>query len=176
MERPAKITQSRLTGGALRQEAERYHRDNPGIRARDLATALGVSEAELVASRGGDGVTRLDGDWGDMLRALNALGEVMALTRNEHCVHEKHGLYDEVSIGPGHGLVLNHDIDLRLFLSHWHFGFAVSEEVKSGLRHSLQFFDIGGTGCTRSMSRQNPARTPMTRWSIASMGPISRRN
>jgi putative hemin transport protein len=69
----------------------------------------------------------------------------MALTRNEHCVHEKHGVYDKVSIGPGHGLVLNHDIDLRLFLSHWRFAFAVSEEVKSGLRHSLQFFDIDGT-------------------------------
>ncbi|MFP4537632.1 MAG: ChuX/HutX family heme-like substrate-binding protein [Dichotomicrobium sp.] len=104
-----------------------------------------MSEAELVASRCGDGVTRLDGDWGEMLHALNALGEVMALTRNEHCVHEKHGVYDRVFIGPGHGLVLNHDIDLRLFLSHWHFAFAVAEQVKSGLCHSLQFFDIDGT-------------------------------
>jgi len=104
-----------------------------------------VSEAELVASRCGDGVTRLDGDWGDMLRALTRLGEVMALTRNEYCVHEKHGVYDAISIGPGHGLVLNHDIDLRLFVSHWHFAFAVSENVKSGLRHSVQFFDIDGT-------------------------------
>lgn len=138
-------TGSRLMGAALRDEAQRYRGENPGARARDMATALGVSEAELVASRCGAGVTRLDGDWGDMLRALTPLGEVMALTRNEHCVHEKHGVYDKISIGPGHGLVLNHDIDLRLFLSHWHSGFAVSEEVKSGLRHSLQFFDIDGT-------------------------------
>lgn len=138
-------TGSRLMGAALRDEAQRYRSENPGVRARDMATALGVSEAELVASRCGDGVTRLDGDWGDVLRALTPLGEVMALTRNDHCVHEKHGVYDKISIGPGHGLVLNHDIDLRLFLSHWHSGFAVSEEVKSGLRHSLQFFDIDGT-------------------------------
>ena len=138
-------TGSRLMGAALRDEAQRYRGNNPGARARDIATGLGVSEAELVASRCGDGVTRLDGEWGEMLRALSALGEVMALTRNEHCVHEKHGVYDKISIGPGHGMVLNHDIDLRLFLSHWHFGFAVSEEVKSGLRHSLQFFDLDGT-------------------------------
>ena len=137
-------TRQRLAGTELQVKADQFRRDNPGVRARDLSAALGVSEAELVASRCGDGVTRLEGDWGDMLRALNGLGEVMALTRNEHCVHEKHGIYDKVSIGPGHGLVLNHDIDLRLFLSHWHFGFAVSEEVKSGLRHSLQFFDIDG--------------------------------
>ena len=141
----AERTTDRLSGAELRAEVERYRQNNPGARARDIATALGVSEAELVASRCGDGVARLDGDWGDMLRALNALGEVMALTRNEHCVHEKHGVYDKISIGPGHGMVLNHDIDLRLFLSHWHFGFAVSEEVKSGLRHSLQFFDLDGT-------------------------------
>ena len=29
-------------------------------------------------------------------------------------------------------------------MSHWHFGFAVSEVVASGKRHSLQFFDIDG--------------------------------
>jgi len=141
----SETTRQRLAGAELRAKAGQFQRDNPSMRARDLAVALGVSEAELVASRCGDGVTRLEGDWGDMLRALTPLGEVMALTRNEHCVHEKHGIYDKISIGPGHGLVLNHDIDLRLFLSHWHFGFAVSEEVKSGLRHSLQVFDIDGT-------------------------------
>ena len=140
----SETTGQRLAGTALRAKAEQFRRDNPGMRARDMAAALDVSEAELVASRCGDGVIRLEGDWGEMLRALNALGEVMALTRNDHCVHEKHGIYDKISIGPGHGLVLNHDIDLRLFLSHWHYGFAVSEEVKSGLRHSLQFFDIDG--------------------------------
>ncbi len=141
----AERTSDRLSGAELRAEIERYRHNNSGARARDIATALGVSEAELVACRCGERVARIDGDWGDMLRALNALGEVMALTRNDHCVHEKHGVYDKISIGPGHGMVLNHDIDLRLFLSHWHFGFAVSEEVKSGLRHSLQFFDLDGT-------------------------------
>nr|MBX2804574.1 hemin-degrading factor [Hyphomicrobiales bacterium] len=45
----------------------------------------------------------------------------------------------------GHGIVLNHDIDLRLFMQHWHYGFCVQEEAKSGVRTSLQFFDRDGT-------------------------------
>ncbi|MDX2266149.1 MAG: ChuX/HutX family heme-like substrate-binding protein [Hyphomicrobiales bacterium] len=133
-----------LTGEALRQAHDRLRDASPGVRAREAAAQLGVSEAELVAARVGRGVVRLDVEFADVLRALPAVGEVMALTRNDHCVHEKHGAFDHVSIGPGHGLVLNHEIDLRLFMSHWRFGFAVTEEVASGLRSSLQFFDIDG--------------------------------
>lgn len=135
----------RLSGSALRAALQGAKSQTPNIRARDAAKALGVSEAELVACRTGDGVIRLETDFAEILRALPAAGEVMVLTRNEHCVHEKHGAFGKVSIGPGHGLVLNHDVDLRLFMSHWHHGFAVTEEVRSGLRISLQFFDIDGT-------------------------------
>lgn len=116
----------------------------PKLRARDLAAKIGVSEAELLNARTGEGVTRLVGDFADLIRGLTALGPVMALTRNEHCVHEKHGIYDKINIGPGHGIVLNHDIDLRLFIGHWRHAFAVTELVASGVRQSLQFFDIDG--------------------------------
>ncbi|WP_088347481.1 MULTISPECIES: ChuX/HutX family heme-like substrate-binding protein [Rhodomicrobium] len=136
---------ARLSGEALRQALALCKEKHPGIRARDAARELGVSEAELVACRVGNGVVRLDADFADVLRAAPSLGRVMVLTRNEHCVHEKHGVFDHVSIGPGHGIVLNHDVDLRLFMSHWRFGFAVTEEVQSGTRSSLQFFDIDGT-------------------------------
>jgi putative hemin transport protein len=136
----------KLRGRRLREAMEDHKATSPGLRARDMAKALHVSEAELVACRVGDGsVTRLEPDFGEILRAMPAVGEVMVLTRNEHCVHEKHGAFDHVSIGPGHGLVLNHDIDLRLFMSHWRYGFVVTEEVASGLRTSLQVFDIDGT-------------------------------
>jgi putative hemin transport protein len=89
-------------------------------------------------------VIRLEPEFAEILRAMPSVGEVMVLTRNEHCVHEKHGSFDHVSIGPGHGLVLNHDVDLRLFMSHWRYGFVVTEEVSSGVRTSLQVFDIDG--------------------------------
>ena len=136
---------TRLAGAALRAALAECRHNNPGIRTRDAARLLGVSEAELVACRTGDGVVRLEADFADILRAMPAVGEVMVLTRNEHCVHEKHGSFDHVSIGPGHGIVLNHDVDLRLFMSHWRHGFVVTEEVASGVRTSLQVFDIDGT-------------------------------
>jgi putative hemin transport protein len=109
-----------------------------------------VSEAELVATRAGEGVTRLEGRWIDILRDAESLGEVMALTRNDACVHEKTGQYRNVKSFDSHkmGLVLDEQIDLRLFLDHWHFGFAVETPwagAKDGIRRSLQFFDADGT-------------------------------
>jgi putative hemin transport protein len=68
------------------------------------------------------------------------LGRVMALTRNDSVVHERKGLYLAVSFQGPMGLVLGEDIDLRLFMMHWQYGFAVSENG----RCSLQFFAADG--------------------------------
>ncbi len=43
------------------------------------------------------------------------------------------------------GLIVGNDIDLRIFFSHWKFGFALTERLDSGFRRSLQFFDAQGT-------------------------------
>ena len=117
----------------------------PGLRPRDAADRLGVTEAELAASRCGDGVRRLDGPWGELVRELPGLGTVMALTRNESVVHEKVGRFRRISIFQNMGLVLDEDIDLRIFFNHWHSGFAVTEDTRSGRRRSLQFYDADGT-------------------------------
>ena len=69
----------------------------------------------------------------------------MALTRNEACVHEKIGPYTDVSINPGHGLVLGEKIDLRIFPAHWRYTLAPVEETVNGLRRSLQVFDASGS-------------------------------
>jgi putative hemin transport protein len=90
---------------------------------------------------------RLEGDWGRLLQRLPALGTVMTLTRNPHVVHEKVGRFETVTVNPGHGgigLVLGPDIDLRIFLRHWRYGFAVAKATKEGVRNSLQFFDETG--------------------------------
>ncbi|PWR23492.1 hemin-degrading factor [Zavarzinia compransoris] len=117
----------------------------PNLRARDLAARLGISEAELVALSCGDGTVRLTGPFGDILQRLPDLGPIMALTRNEQCVHEKVGRFDKVSVEGRMGLVLDPEIDLRVFLWHWHSGFALTEATKDGPRRSLQFFDADGT-------------------------------
>ena len=58
----------------------------------------------------------------------------MCLTRNDDCVHERHGRFEDVQVTGPHGLVLGPDIDLRLFLGQWTLGFAVREPLKGGER------------------------------------------
>lgn len=128
----------------LLDASRRLREQEPNLRARDVADRLGVSEAELVASRCGDGVTRLDGPWSALIEALPALGHVMVLTRNDSCVHEKKGTFANIEIGGVMGVVLDENIDLRLFLRHWAFGFALREESRGRWLQSLQFFDADG--------------------------------
>ncbi len=114
----------------------------PRLRVRDAAQRLAVSEAELVASV--PGTTRLRRDWAALLHALHEAGEVMALTRNDHCVHERHGSYEKVSVHGPMGLVLGEDIDLRLFLRNWVHALHVPAGQPGSPRGSVQVFDAAG--------------------------------
>lgn len=117
-----------------------YRAAEPKARIRSAAAALGATEAELVAT-GVDGpAVPLRPEWGAILQSIEALGPVMALTRNDACVHEKHGVYRNVEVTPHATLVADPEIDLRIFLSQWAFGYA----VEHGDRASLQFFDRHG--------------------------------
>jgi putative hemin transport protein len=117
----------------------------PGIRNRDAAEALGVSEAALIAAALGEKTIRLQPDWHGLFARLPKLKKVMALTRNETVVHERRGVYGEASFNDHVGLVLGDDIDLRIFLKSWRFIFAVEEESRRGTLRSLQIFDRHGT-------------------------------
>ncbi len=128
------------TTTTLLDRYEEAKQQNPKMRIRDIAKLLGVSEADLLATGVGNHVTSLQGDWEDLLKEVNTMGKVMALTRNDDCVHERKGVYNNVSFDNHVGLVLDPDIDLRLFMMYWKFGFAVHE----GERMSLQFFDKSG--------------------------------
>ncbi len=114
------------------------------LRIRDAAHKLGVSEAQLLATGVGENVTRLVGDLRDLMMRMGELGPVMALTRNEAAVHEKDGVYQNITHGDQIGLVLGETIDLRLLYDKWMFGYAVEERVGSDTRHSFQFFDACG--------------------------------
>lgn len=123
-------------------------------RHRDIAERLSISECELIAAHVGTFVTdpaailcstRLLPHWSEIIEALEPLGEVMALTRNVSCVHEKIGIYRKASHSDHVGLVLGGDIDLRIFYQHWAHGFAVTELTDKGEQQSLQFFDATGT-------------------------------
>ena len=128
----------------LKQKWASFKNENPKVRIRNAADEMGVSECELVATGIGETAVRLKNEWGNILMKLSTLGEILCITRNDDAVHEKNGKFDKVSVNPGSALVVNHEIDLRIFFIHWHFGFAVTEETTRGPRKSLQFFDLSG--------------------------------
>lgn len=129
----------------LRKQWNDYQNENRRAFRYDAARAFGVSEAELLAIDCGGSVTRLMGDWRELLGEFHRLGRVMALTRNAHAVHEKKGQYAPVSFQEHVGLVLDPNIDLRLFMKNWALGFSVFNPESKGMKRSFQFFDAAGT-------------------------------
>ncbi|MEC8444443.1 MAG: ChuX/HutX family heme-like substrate-binding protein [Pseudomonadota bacterium] len=137
--------------------AERWQalkQDNPNVRIRNAAEVLGVSEAELLATRTGQGVTRLRSEPKAILPRIESLGEVMALTRNEAMVHEKTGQYKGLSVHGNMGLALG-VIDLRVFFNRFATAFEVREDSPVGERRSLQFFDEFGEAVHKIYARDN---------------------
>ncbi len=133
----------------LRQRYAQLCQQQPRLRLRNAAIELGVPEGVLLASQvGGGDVVRLNDTPEDILRSLLPLGEVMGVTRNAWAVHECRGVYSNASFFEHgdfkQGLFVNADIDLRLFMNHWRFCFAVTEQVHGGVLKGLQFFDKAG--------------------------------
>lgn len=123
----------------------------PQLRILDAANQLGVSEGEIVASRVGIDAVKLLPKWELLMPAIESFGHIMALTRNEYCVHERKGPYIDTAIGEDGkvGLIVSPDIDLRFLLSNWGSVFAVIDKVpekiaKEGILRSIQIFDKQG--------------------------------
>ena len=138
-----------------------------GLRARDAAEHLSLSEGAVLAAHTGVHnhplrAVPLKREWLAILQALEACGPLMALTRNDTTVHEKTGVYQHLSAQGPVGLAVGEDIDLRLFFSHWHAGFAVNEtQTDGGQSASLQFYDRWGTAVHKVYPR---AQTNLVAW------------
>ena len=124
----------------LRQRHQALVEAHPKLRIRDRAVRLGVSEAELVAAGCGVATRQLGGTAQQLFRDLGTLGSVMALSRNDNAIHERHGQYQDIQADGPVGIVLGPDIDLRMFFGSWRHFYAVTENG----RDSLQFFDKAG--------------------------------
>lgn len=112
--------------------------------ARDFAASAGLSEAHLLAAGIGNGVTRLDVDWSEALPRLEDLGEVRVGTRNRAIAHEKLGRFGKTNVVQTTGLVLNGDVDLRIFFGHWRHTFLVETRENGAARTAIRVFDLGG--------------------------------
>lgn len=125
----------------LKERWEALKAENPHMRIRNAAAELNVSEAELLLTNVGEEVTVLKPEFANILTEVEKLGKVMALTRNDECVHERKGTYLNGDFSSPHAqLFVGEDIDLRIFQNHWKFAFAVVE----GDKRSLQFFGKDG--------------------------------
>ena len=130
----------------LEQQYKTYKEAHPKARIRDISIALGVSEMELLEIATVEKRTYLGNNFKGVLGDAHTLGHVMALTRNEHAVHETKGIYENVSFmeKAPMGIAHNPMIDLRYFLSNWAHVYAVVFESGKRRMHSLQFFDKSG--------------------------------
>jgi putative hemin transport protein len=133
--------------------------EREGVRRLDAADRLEVSEVQIVAGLAASGeATPLHPQWRSILERVPRLGPVMALTRNDACVIEKIGTYHSPQFANDSlGQVTGPEIDLRLFLHHWAFGFAVS----NGEHASIEFFGADGRAVHKIHSRKE---TDQTAW------------
>ncbi|BAV94752.1 hemin-degrading factor [Ichthyobacterium seriolicida] len=128
----------------LKERWETFRNLNPNKRIKDAAQELGVSELELLVTECGNSVIRLQPKFKEILMEIKSLGKVMALTRNEYCVHEVKGEYkNPIFKDDNLGLFLG-EIDLRFFLNHWHSVFSVHDNMKGKDLYSFQFFSSTG--------------------------------
>jgi putative hemin transport protein len=128
--------------------------DNPKTRDRDLASQLGISEAQLVAAHVGHWATRIHAHPDHLMPQVSKLGEVMALTRNDSAVHERVGTYGEYHSGKHASMVLGKEIDLRVFAKHWVHGYAIEQQTEKGPRRTLQVFDAAGDAVHKVFLRE----------------------
>ena len=138
--------------------------ENTGLRAREFATKLGITEADLVAAQVGHGVTRISAGPDQLMPAVCTFGDVMALTRNDSVVHERTGTYLDWHPGDHAAMVLGPEIDLRIFPSHWVHGFAVRNDSGKGPSRSLQVYDATGEAVHKIYPRDG---TDLAAWDRA---------
>ena len=121
----------------LREAWEILRVAQPNIRPREASLAIGVSEAELVATSCGADSIRLAPPWTSLVADLALLGRVVAQTRTARSILELRGVYPvrTVVTEPAAG------IDVRPHYGHWHVGYARRE----GRMRQLAFYDRSGT-------------------------------
>ena len=149
------LSEGELIAAHVNQEAFWRAVTQPNVSDFDLSLTQVKSDFVENFSEDDLSALRLCPDWHEMMAALEPLGEVMALTRNASCVHEKIGVYQNATMTERVGVVASGNIDLRAFYSKWAHGFAVSEMTIRGRQHSLQFFDVSGVAIHKIYLREH---------------------
>lgn len=109
----------------------------------NAAKELGISECELMVSN--PDAVYLGSDIRPIVLRLRDLGLVECIVRNEVAVHEKSGIYENVSMTKTTGIALNvGELDLRIFASQWKHALALEDHSREPTSYSIQFYDAFG--------------------------------
>lgn len=137
----------------LKQWWQALRENQSGLRIRDAAAQLGVSEAALLETRIGDGVERLAVRIDALCATLPHLGTVTSLIRNESAVHEKDVAFLEAT-RTGHEIRFAGDsFDLTLIPSSVAHAFYVEDANPKGQLRSVQLFDAAGAALWKIYAR-----------------------
>lgn len=152
----------------LAQHFAAWRAQNPRGYLRNAASALGVSELELLIATGGSDVRPLrTDDIPGLLGAIADWGELRTMTRNDHAVLEQTGHYENLAFfGPAMGQTVG-SIDLRIFARHWVHAYGVVTPGKSTPRCSVQFFDAQGVNIHKVFAGDQAAyRSLCAQWEL----------
>lgn len=149
------LSEGELIAAHINHDVFLHAFSQPDLSAVDLNGPQTKSECAETFAADELSALRLRPDWHALMASLEPIGEVMALTRNASCVHEKIGVYQNATITERVGVIASGNIDLRAFYSKWAHGFAVTEMTSRGRQHSLQFFDISGVAIHKIYLREN---------------------
>jgi putative hemin transport protein len=139
-----------------------YQQQHPKVRIRDAAKALNVTEARIIAACTGGLVRHMKADFPALLHKLPALGRIMVLTRNESCVIERKGAFENINTESKHvALAVGKDIDLRMFINRWAMAFALENDTTTGFKTSIQIFDSAGDAIMKIYAQPE---TDMQQW------------
>jgi putative hemin transport protein len=133
---------------------------DPFLSIAEAAARLDVVEAELLASLCGTGCLRLQGPFGDLVRALPQLGRVRAVTRNSHASIETRGAYPATGAGCAGAAG---EVGARFFPDQWRYGYALDETILGTSDAALCFYDARGAAVHEIHGERETERGPLGR-------------
>ncbi|BAW80561.1 hemin-degrading family protein [Candidatus Nitrosoglobus terrae] len=119
-----------------------YHEGARGFLKADIPK--NINETPLLAASCNKIVIRLCG-LQDLIKELPQLGRVKVVTDNGCVAQENIGQCQTIKLWNHEGLIQGDRLNLKLFLNHWHYGFAVQESLDDGFYYGLQFFNRDGS-------------------------------
>ena len=139
---------------ALWQQYQALKEKTPMLFPTEGATALGVSEFELMLASPYS--QYIGNQCKAVLKQFETFGDMESIVRNELAVHEKMAPYHNLKLGEKMGLALNvGGLDLRFFMWQWQHMLAVTDTSRADKpSYSIQFYNAQGAAIDKVYLRE----------------------